>query len=152
MPGTGPDTLMKPPWHHWGLSPVSLRGAFRLRPDCQCVISDIRPLSLLCHKSPGNRKLLRQPVHLQRWAPVSLPIILSAATWMILTTAWSSLQPPAVPQACCRACCWPCPWAWCCWHCWCLYCGSIARDRMGGGERGKKRRRTVTMRYGTLRP
>lgn len=68
---------------------LSVRRSVRLRPDCQRVISDVRPVSLLCHERPGNRELLRQPVHLQQWAPFYSPIILAAsfdaANWRILT-------------------------------------------------------------------
>lgn len=44
----------------------SFRASVGLCPDCQCVISDVWPVSLLCHESHGNRELLRQPVHLQQ--------------------------------------------------------------------------------------
>ncbi len=88
-----------------------------------------------------------------------LCLLFTAATWMTLNDCFVSLslslslslQPRTAPRAYCRACCWPCPWAWCCWRCWCSCCGSAARDRTGGGGRGKRRRRSVTMRYGTLR-
>lgn len=61
--------MMMTLWHHQGLPPLSppLRGSVRLRPDCQHLISDVRPVSLLCRKRPGNRELLCQPIHLQRW-------------------------------------------------------------------------------------
>lgn len=52
----------------------SLRGFVGLRADRQRVLSDVRPVPLLRHQPDGDRELLRQPVHLQRWwAPLSPP-------------------------------------------------------------------------------